>query len=117
MLSVSTATGTGSEPGLDTVRSEHRAACFPGPSTRCDITDDHFDLLSDIGYTYDSRVVSSRSIPRCTAASTHSRTASSDELTTADAPDSIGPYSQGIISGDNSTSLDRAPLTPKRGWA
>ncbi|MDS0221574.1 polysaccharide deacetylase family protein [Haloarcula sp. S1AR25-5A] len=28
-----------------------------------DITDDHFDLLADTGYTYDSSVVSSRSIP------------------------------------------------------
>jgi peptidoglycan/xylan/chitin deacetylase (PgdA/CDA1 family) len=28
-----------------------------------DITDDHFDLLAEAGYTYDSSVVSSRSIP------------------------------------------------------
>jgi peptidoglycan/xylan/chitin deacetylase (PgdA/CDA1 family) len=28
-----------------------------------DITDDHFELLADTGYTYDSSVVSSRSIP------------------------------------------------------
>ncbi|EMA02002.1 Polysaccharide deacetylase [Haloarcula vallismortis] len=41
--------------------TDERVSGFRAPAF--DITDDHFGLLADIGYTYDSSVVSSRSIP------------------------------------------------------
>ncbi|WP_424009218.1 RidA family protein [Haloferax denitrificans] len=37
------------------------------------------------------------------------------ELTTADAPDSIGPYSQGIISGDKLYVSGQGPVDPETG--
>jgi peptidoglycan/xylan/chitin deacetylase (PgdA/CDA1 family) len=45
---------------LERVTGE-RVSGFRAPAF--DITDDHFDLLAETGYTYDSSVVSSRSIP------------------------------------------------------
>lgn len=45
---------------LERVTNERVSGCR---APAFDITDDHFGLLSDIGYTYDSSVVSSRSIP------------------------------------------------------
>ncbi|RDZ62438.1 reactive intermediate/imine deaminase [Haloferax sp. Atlit-12N] len=37
------------------------------------------------------------------------------ELTTADAPDSIGPYSQGIVSGDKLYVSGQGPVDPETG--
>ncbi|MBV0902654.1 Rid family detoxifying hydrolase [Haloarcula salina] len=38
-----------------------------------------------------------------------------DELTTDDAPDSIGPYSQGIASGDRIYVSGQGPVDPETG--
>jgi len=51
---------TQSKDMLERVTGE-RVSGFRAPAF--DITDDHFDLLAETGYTYDSSVVSSRSIP------------------------------------------------------
>ncbi|ADE02064.1 MULTISPECIES: RidA family protein [Haloferax] len=37
------------------------------------------------------------------------------ELTTADAPDSIGPYSQGVVSGDKLYVSGQGPVDPETG--
>ena len=38
-----------------------------------------------------------------------------DEITTTDAPDSIGPYSQGIVAGDRIYVSGQGPVDPKTG--
>ncbi|AEM57176.1 polysaccharide deacetylase [Haloarcula hispanica N601] len=64
-----------------------------------DITDDHFDLLSDIGYTYDSSVVSSRSIPGWYGGEYDIHRPVPASAVHPDAPDSITEFPASVMPG------------------
>jgi peptidoglycan/xylan/chitin deacetylase (PgdA/CDA1 family) len=64
-----------------------------------DITDDHFDLLSDIGYTYDSSVVSSRSIPGWYGGEYDIHEPVPSTAVSADAPDTITEFPASVMPG------------------
>ncbi|WP_420182730.1 polysaccharide deacetylase family protein [Haloarcula sp. KBTZ06] len=64
-----------------------------------DITDDHFDLLSDTGYTYDSSVVSSRSIPGWYGGEHDVHRPVPASAVHPDAPDSITEFPASVMPG------------------
>jgi peptidoglycan/xylan/chitin deacetylase (PgdA/CDA1 family) len=64
-----------------------------------DITDDHFDLLSDTGYTYDSSVVSSRSIPGWYGGEYDIHEPVPSTAVRADAPDTITEFPASVMPG------------------
>ncbi|MGB9932132.1 polysaccharide deacetylase family protein [Haloarcula amylolytica] len=64
-----------------------------------DITDDHFDLLSDTGYTYDSSVVSSRSIPGWYGGEYDIHEPVPATAVRPDAPDTITEFPASVMPG------------------
>jgi len=81
---------------LERVTNE-RVSGFRAPAF--DITDDHFDLLSDIGYTYDSSVVSSRSIPGWYGGEYDIHEPVQATAVRPDAPDSITEFPASVMPG------------------
>ncbi|WP_434530739.1 polysaccharide deacetylase family protein [Haloarcula sp. NS06] len=81
---------------LERVTNE-RVSGFRAPAF--DITDDHFGLLSDIGYTYDSSVVSSRSIPGWYGGEYDLHEPVPATAVRPDAPDSVTEFPASVMPG------------------
>ncbi|MHC3380925.1 polysaccharide deacetylase family protein [Haloarcula sp. H-GB5] len=77
--------------------TDERVSGFRAPAF--DITDDHFDLLADIGYTYDSSVVSSRSIPGWYGGEYDLHEPAPATAVHPDAPDSITEFPASVMPG------------------
>ncbi|AUG47398.1 polysaccharide deacetylase [Haloarcula taiwanensis] len=74
-----------------------RVSGFRAPAF--DITDDHFDLLADTGYTYDSSVVSSRSIPGWYGGEYDIHEPVPATAVRPDAPDSVTEFPASVMPG------------------
>ncbi|NLV12547.1 polysaccharide deacetylase family protein [Haloarcula argentinensis] len=77
--------------------TDERVSGFRAPAF--DITDDHFELLSDVGYTYDSSVVSSRSIPGWYGGEYDLHEPAPATAVYPDAPDSITEFPASVMPG------------------
>ncbi|WP_336339162.1 polysaccharide deacetylase family protein [Haloarcula brevis] len=87
---------TQSKDVLERVTGE-RVAGFRAPAF--DITEDHFDLLAEAGYAYDSSVVSSRSIPGWYGGEYDVHEPVPASAVRPDAPDTITEFPASVMPG------------------